>query len=101
MVAVIALPDSVPGTDFLAIVAAENPRSDRHTMLRRDRAPQFYGVIGDAASAVDDSRSDDGGGRAGVDAERAGTALIERGLVRRQFQCRHHEPDEKIGAHLL
>ena len=91
----------IPGTDILADVAAEEPVIDAGAQLRRDRPPKLDCQVANTAPGVEDVGLHEGGGRAGVEAGRAGAAVV--GIMRIvviEFdvgqQCGEKEPTAKL-----
>src|SRR5690606_35543398 len=58
--------ETVPGTCQLAVVAAEHPVADQRAQLRRNRALELDGQVGNAAARIQLARADDGPGGADV-----------------------------------
>src|SRR6185295_13699883 len=65
---------SIPRTDFLTHVTAEDVRADGGLPGVGNRTAVFDGPVGDAPSGVEDSRLDESPGRARVEAARASAA---------------------------
>ena len=72
---------AVPGADLLANVAAKNPGVQGVGHFTRKRSVQLNGSMADAAAAINNHWSNDGLGRAGVDAARAAPAMVRHGKV--------------------
>lgn len=71
----------VPGTNVLADVAAKGPAIEHLLLFGTQVLFLFDAEVADARAAVDDSRLNNGLGRAGVDASRAAAAVIGNGLI--------------------
>jgi len=56
------------------------------------------GQVGDAAPGVEDVRRHERGGRAGVEARRAGAAAVGQALIEGQLGGREDDADEEEGA---
>src|SRR3954468_18942433 len=79
--------DGVPRTDFLADIAAVDARPDPGAVLGRDVATVLDRQVRNALGRVEDAGRDERVGRAGVEAERARAALIERRRIDRERQA--------------
>ena len=66
----------VPGTDQLAVVTAIDAITHKRPKFQRNRALVLNSEIRNAAARIQFVRSDDGLGRAYVDAFLAGTAML-------------------------
>ncbi|MNC95575.1 hypothetical protein D3C83_127280 [compost metagenome] len=67
---------AVPGTDFLADVAAEGVAGEVLSDMRVERAAMLDGCVADAQRGVDGAVGEDGVGGAGVEASSAGAAAV-------------------------
>ena len=85
---VVGLGLTVPGADLLAYVAAKHPGVQGVGHFTRKGCVQLNGGMAYAAAAIDDHWSNDGLGRAGVDAARAAPAMV-----------RHRDVWNKIVVH--
>src|SRR5262245_931283 len=77
-----------------ADVASENVPADCRTLPLRDLSLQLDRQVRDAPRRVELALVDESTGRARVDAERAGAALIRRRSVRRQLEAARHTREE-------
>src|SRR5690606_16428050 len=75
------LGELVPGTDELAVVAAEDAVAHQRTQLFRDGVGQLDGCVGDAASRIQHVSCDDRASATYFEAGRAGHALRRGALV--------------------
>src|SRR5438132_5910583 len=90
---------SVPRTDFLAYVTAEQPIPGRFTQVSWNRATQLDGEITDTAPGIELTRSGKGLRRTGIQAGGAGTAVT--GLVSRirlQVDVKQESTDEEVAT---
>src|SRR5687768_110046 len=71
----------IPGTYVLADVAAICVIANLRPLRFRDRSVDFNREVRNALGRIEDARVDDRAGGTGVDAQRAGAALIEAGRV--------------------
>ena len=69
---------TIPRAHLLADVASENMIADGAAMFRWNRSAIFDGEVRNALGRVEHMRLDKRAGRARLDAQRAGSALIER-----------------------
>jgi hypothetical protein len=95
---------SIPGADVLADVAAEDLAADGGAEIFRDASLLLDGEVGDAARGVHLVRGDEGVGRAGIDAARAGAAAVGRDLEYDAFSDwngRDDDAEQQPGAELL
>ena len=76
----------VPRATELAVVAAIDAIADQWPQFGRDGSRQLDGQLGNAQAGIDLIGRDDGGGRAGVEAAPAGSAVLADRRVRRQGQ---------------
>ena len=88
----------VERADVLADVAAEDERAHGLPELDGDAPAVLDGLVGDAAGRVEAEGLDDGVGRAGLDAQRAGAALLDRGRVGLERERRDDGREKVKGA---
>ncbi len=90
--------EAVPGTDVLAVVAAEDAVADGLPELDRDGSAEFDGEVGNAPSAVHHVGLDDRVRRAGGHAAGAGSAVVRMRVVGRQVHREQDLAEKEPGA---
>ncbi|MNR05656.1 hypothetical protein D3C85_1216990 [compost metagenome] len=93
--------EAVPRADNLAVIATEHPVADQWPQVFRDRAFEFDGQVGNAASGIQHIGADEGVGRADVEAGTAPPAVFGgMGRVDRQRQVDEQFGEKKVTAGL-
>ena len=95
---------AIPGADILANVAAKDLTTHVGTERLSNGAALFYGQVRDTQARIHLVGSNQGAGRAGIDASRAAAAAIFRhpkGHRRRQLQRGENHTQKEPGSELL
>ena len=77
------LGEAIPGAGIEAIIATEDPVSNKRPKLQRDGAFQLDGQIGNAAASIEAMRSRDCAGWTSCNATLTFSAAIRLGIIRR------------------